>query len=86
MLITYTQELRSHGLGSSRYKLEIVISKNPVADEVHESKENKVVYEQLREGYKVAQDKHIKQLTEWINSLGRMELPAVCILYFSFLT
>ncbi|KAI7854411.1 hypothetical protein BDC45DRAFT_125870 [Circinella umbellata] len=73
---TYKEELRSHGLGSSRYKLEIVISKNPVADEVHESKENKVVYEQLREGYKVARDKHIKQLTEWANSLGRMELPA----------
>ncbi|KAI9256504.1 hypothetical protein BDA99DRAFT_516598 [Phascolomyces articulosus] len=70
----YKEELRSHGLGSSRYKLEIVISKNPVADEVHESKENEVVFEQLREGYKVARNKHNKQLTIWINSLGRMEL------------
>ncbi|KAI9489681.1 hypothetical protein BDB00DRAFT_602872 [Zychaea mexicana] len=71
---TYKEEIRSHGLASNRYKLEIVMSENPVADEVHESNENQVIFEQLRESYKVARDKHAKELNGWINSLGRMDL------------
>jgi hypothetical protein len=45
----------------------------PVMDEVHESKDNEVVYEQLREAYKVLETKQIKQVNDWINSLVRMD-------------
>lgn len=45
----------------------------PVMDQVHESKDNEVVYEQLREAYKVLETKQIKQVNDWINSLVRMD-------------
>lgn len=46
-------------------------------DQVQESEENEVLYEQLREGYKLLKTKHQNQINEWINSLTRIE-PSVC--------
>ncbi|CAO3598941.1 unnamed protein product [Absidia cylindrospora] len=70
----YKNAIMSHGLGSNRYSITIDMSEeNPVMDQVHESEENKVVYEQLREAYKVLETKQSKQVNDWINSLVRME-------------
>ncbi|SAM09557.1 hypothetical protein [Absidia glauca] len=68
----YKEAIVSHGLGSNRYSITIDMSE-PVMDEVHESKDNEVVYEQLREAYKVLETKQIKQVNDWINSLVRMD-------------
>ncbi|ORZ18593.1 hypothetical protein BCR42DRAFT_411214 [Absidia repens] len=70
----YKDAIMSHGLGSNRYSITIDMSEeNPVVDQVHESEENEVVYEQLREAYKVLETKQSKQVNDWINSLVRME-------------
>ncbi|KAI8099896.1 uncharacterized protein BX664DRAFT_310820 [Halteromyces radiatus] len=64
----------SHGLATNRYTITIDMSKdNPLLDQVHESEDNRVVYEQLREAYKVLETKQSKQVNNWINSLVRME-------------
>lgn len=68
----------SHGLASNRYRITIDLSENPIADQVHESEENKVVYEALRERLKLLQTKHKKQLDDWIDSISRITCE-VCL-------
>ncbi|KAI8335183.1 hypothetical protein BC941DRAFT_431491 [Chlamydoabsidia padenii] len=68
----YKEAIVSHGLGSNRYSITIDMSE-PVVDQVHESEENQVVYEQLREAYKVLETKQIKKVNDWINALVKME-------------
>ncbi|KAI8065481.1 hypothetical protein BC940DRAFT_334788 [Gongronella butleri] len=69
----YKQELISHGLASNRYAITISVPANPLAEQVHESADNSIIYEQLREAYKVLETKQSKQVNAWINSLIRMD-------------
>ncbi|ORX51975.1 hypothetical protein DM01DRAFT_1336966, partial [Hesseltinella vesiculosa] len=69
----YNESLRSHGLASNRYSITVTIPSNPLEEQVHESAENSIIYEQLREAYKVLETKQIKQVNAWINSLIRMD-------------
>lgn len=52
------------------------MSENPIMDQVQESEENEVLYEQLRESYKLLKTKHQNKVNEWINSLTRIEINA----------
>ncbi|KAI7881282.1 hypothetical protein K492DRAFT_206977 [Lichtheimia hyalospora FSU 10163] len=70
----YREDILSHGLASNRYKIEIDLSEDPLGD-VHESDENKVLYEQLRESHRLLVNKHMPMLNTWIKSLGRMDHP-----------
>ncbi|KAI9323081.1 hypothetical protein BX666DRAFT_1883161 [Dichotomocladium elegans] len=69
----YKERLVSHGLASNRYKITIDLSEDPLADQVHESEENKVVYEQLREGHKLLFTKHLQLVNGWLRSLSRID-------------
>ncbi|CAO3654017.1 unnamed protein product [Cunninghamella echinulata] len=70
----YKDAIISHGLGSNRYSITINMSTdNPLEDQVHESDENKILYDQLREGYKLLETKQEKQVNRWMKSLIRME-------------
>ncbi|CAO3649177.1 unnamed protein product [Cunninghamella blakesleeana] len=72
--LDYKDAIISHGLGTNRYSITITMStENPLEDQVHESNENKILYDQLREGYKLLETKQIKQVNSWMKSLVRME-------------
>ncbi|KAI8384875.1 uncharacterized protein BYT42DRAFT_563925 [Radiomyces spectabilis] len=69
----YKQSILSHGLASNRYKITIDLSENLLEDQVQESEENEIIYEQLREAYTLMETKHIKQVTQWMNTLVKLE-------------
>lgn len=64
----------SHGLGSNRYTITVDLSEDSIMEDVHETDENQVVFDQLREAYDVLETKHLSQLNSWINSLIKIEI------------
>lgn len=64
----------SHGLGSNRYTITVDLSEDSIMEDVHETDENQVVFDQLREAYDVLETKHLSQLNFWINSLIKIEI------------
>lgn len=64
----------SHGLGSNRYTITVDLSDTSIMDDVKETDDNHVVFDQLREAYTVLETKHIPQLNVWINALIKIEI------------
>lgn len=64
----------SHGLGSSRYKITIDLSEASLMEDVQETEENSVLFDQLREAFTVLQTKHVKQVNDWINALIKIDI------------
>lgn len=48
-------------------------------DDVNETDDNHVVFDQLREAYTVLETKHIPQLNVWINALIKIEITVSTI-------
>ncbi|KAG0191307.1 hypothetical protein DFQ28_000482 [Apophysomyces sp. BC1034] len=71
--ILNNQKIMSHGLGSNRYKITIDLSEDSIMDQIQETEDNEVVYEQLREIYKVLETKNTQQVNAWINALIKMD-------------
>ncbi|KAF7732384.1 hypothetical protein EC973_005280 [Apophysomyces ossiformis] len=69
----YKERIMSHGLASNRYNITIELSENSMMDEVEETEENKIIYEQLRETYKLLETKHVQQVNGWINTLIKLD-------------
>jgi hypothetical protein len=64
----------SHGLGSSRYTITVDLSEDAIAEDIEETDDNHIVFDQLREAYTVLETKHIKQLNGWINALVKTDI------------
>lgn len=64
----------SHGLGSNRYKITIDMSEESLMEEIKETEDNKIVFDQLREAYTLLERKHTKLLNHWINTLIKLEI------------
>lgn len=64
----------SHGLGSNRYTITVDLSENSIMEDVKETDDNHVVFDQLREAYTVLETKHIPQLNVWLNTLVKIEI------------
>lgn len=43
-------------------------------EDVEETQDNKIVFDQLREAYTLLETKHMNQLNQWINTLVKMDL------------
>ncbi|KAI8078948.1 uncharacterized protein B0P05DRAFT_596799 [Gilbertella persicaria] len=71
---TYKQNIISHGLGSNRYKITIDMSEETLMDDVKETEDNKIVFDQLREAYTLLETKQLSHLNTWINALIKIEL------------
>lgn len=69
----------SHGLGSNRYTITVDLSDTSIMDDVNETDDNHVVFDQLREAYTVLETKHIPQLNVWINELIKIEITVSTI-------
>ncbi|KAG0745658.1 hypothetical protein G6F57_006697 [Rhizopus arrhizus] len=74
MASNYKDDIMSHGLGSSRYKITIDLSEASLMDDVKETEENSVLFDQLREAFTVLQTKHVKQVNDWINALIKIDI------------
>ncbi|KAI8991039.1 hypothetical protein BDF20DRAFT_842327 [Mycotypha africana] len=72
---TYKQDIAEHGLGSSRYTITIDMSDEALREEIHETEDNAIIFDQLREAYTLLKTKHINQVNNWINTLVRIEIP-----------
>ncbi|KAI8885060.1 hypothetical protein K501DRAFT_322635 [Backusella circina FSU 941] len=70
----YTNNSTSYGLGSSRYTITIEMSKDDVMQDIEETEENKIVFDQLRESFTVLETNYSKQLNKWINTLIKLDL------------
>jgi hypothetical protein len=70
----------SHGLGSSRYTITVDLSEDSLMEDVKETDDNHIIFDQLREAYTVLETKHIIQLNGWINSLIKIEINVSLIL------
>lgn len=64
----------SHGLGSSRYKITVDLSEESLMEDVKETEDNTIIFDQLREAYTVLETKHIDQLNDWINALIKIDI------------
>ncbi|KAI8067219.1 hypothetical protein BDF21DRAFT_426066 [Thamnidium elegans] len=71
----YKDQLLSHGLGSNRYSITINLSEDSIMEDIKETEENRVLFDQIREAYDVLETRHISQLNAWINSLMKLEIP-----------
>ncbi|KAJ2964417.1 hypothetical protein NQZ79_g628 [Umbelopsis isabellina] len=70
---TYKDNILSHGLGSSRYTIEIDLSEGNIMDDVKESEENEIIFEKLRESYKIMQSKHLSKINSWLSNLVKID-------------
>lgn len=70
----YKDSIVSHGLGSNRYQITIDMSEESLMDDVAETPDNTIVFDQLREAYTLLDTKHMHQLNQWINTLVKMDL------------
>ncbi|KAI8983082.1 hypothetical protein BDB01DRAFT_792396 [Pilobolus umbonatus] len=70
----YKDSIVSHGLGSNRYQITIDLSEEAMMEEVKETDDNKVIFDQIREAYTILETKHLKQLNDWINALMRFNI------------
>ncbi|OBZ82710.1 UV-stimulated scaffold protein A [Choanephora cucurbitarum] len=68
----YKDQIISHGLGSNRYKITIDLSASSLMEDIKETEENTIVFDQLRELYTLSL-KHATQLNHWIHSLMKIE-------------
>lgn len=64
----------SHGLGSNRYSITVDLSEASMMEDVKETGDNRIVFDQLREAYTVLETKHVHQLNIWINALIKIEI------------
>lgn len=48
-------------------------------DEVQETEDNRIVFDQLREAYTLLETKHMNQLNQWINTLIKIDLAVIWI-------
>ncbi|KAI8578428.1 hypothetical protein K450DRAFT_272843 [Umbelopsis ramanniana AG] len=69
----YKDNIMSHGLGSSRYTIEIDLSEGNVMEDVKESEDNEILFEKLRESYKIMTSKHLTKINEWLKNLVKIE-------------
>jgi L-lactate utilization protein LutB len=67
------QNILSHGLGSSRYTIEIDMSDGNIMEDVKESEDNEILFEKLRESYKIMKSKHLSKINSWLNNLVKIE-------------
>lgn len=44
-------------------------------EDIEETDENRVLFDQIREAYNVLETRHMSQLNAWINSLIKLEIP-----------
>ncbi|CAO3684894.1 unnamed protein product [Rhizopus stolonifer] len=70
----YKQNIISHGLGSNRYKITINLSEASMMDDVKETEDNSVIFDQLREAFTVMEIKHSKEINNWINALIKIDV------------
>ncbi|KAI7906328.1 uncharacterized protein BX663DRAFT_428072 [Cokeromyces recurvatus] len=70
---TYKDSILSHGLGSNRYKITIDMSEDSLLEDIKETYENKIIFDELREAYSILMTKHMNQLNTWLNTLIRMD-------------
>ncbi|CEJ00371.1 hypothetical protein RMCBS344292_14427 [Rhizopus microsporus] len=70
----YKDNIISHGLGSNRYKITIDLSESSLMEDVKETQDNSIIFDQLREAYTVLETKHTKQVNTWINTLIRLDI------------
>ncbi|KAI7897382.1 uncharacterized protein EV154DRAFT_475700 [Mucor mucedo] len=70
----YKDTMLSHGLGSNRYTITVDLSEDSIIEDVKETDDNHIVFDQLREAYTVLETKHIPQLNVWINALVKIEI------------
>ncbi|KAL1925709.1 uncharacterized protein VTP21DRAFT_592 [Calcarisporiella thermophila] len=73
-LSTFKDMAASYGLGSSRYTLTITISRDKPLDFIDENPENKIVYDTMREFYRVMVKKQEPLVSQWINALTKLEI------------
>ncbi|KAI8646365.1 hypothetical protein BD408DRAFT_359645 [Parasitella parasitica] len=71
---SYKDNILSHGLGSNRYKITIDMSEESLMEDIKETDDNMIVFDQLREAYTQLESKHMNQLNHWINTLVKMDL------------
>ncbi|CEP08633.1 hypothetical protein [Parasitella parasitica] len=71
---TYKDRILSHGLGSNRYQITIDMSEESLMEDIKETDDNRIVFDQLREAYTQLESKHMNQLNHWINTLVKMDL------------
>ncbi|KAM3581306.1 hypothetical protein VKS41_006131 [Umbelopsis sp. WA50703] len=69
----YKDSILSHGLGSSRYTIEIDLSEGNIMDDVKESEDNEIIFEKLRESYKIMQSKHLSRINSWLSNLVKID-------------
>lgn len=50
------------------------MSEESLMEDVEETQDNKIVFDQLREAYTLLETKHMNQLNQWINTLVKMDL------------
>jgi hypothetical protein len=53
------------------------MSEESLMDDVKETDDNKIVFDQLREAYTQLESKHMNQLKHWINTLVKMDLAVI---------
>ncbi|KAI9030689.1 hypothetical protein CLU79DRAFT_731065 [Phycomyces nitens] len=70
---SFRERILSHGLGSSRYQITIDFSKDSAMEDIQETPENTIVYDQLRQGLKLIKKRHLQQLNDWIKVLSKSE-------------
>lgn len=51
-------------------------------EDIKETDENRVLFDQIREAYNVLETRHMSQLNSWINSLIKLEIPVREKLFF----
>ncbi|KAI9470622.1 MAG: hypothetical protein EXX96DRAFT_585109 [Benjaminiella poitrasii] len=71
---TYKDSILSHGLGSNRYKITIDMSEDSLLEDIKETDENRIIFDELREAYSLLETKHMNQLDNWMNTLIRMDV------------
>ncbi|KAI9261058.1 hypothetical protein BY458DRAFT_439738 [Sporodiniella umbellata] len=67
------KDLLSHGLGSNRYRLTIHLSKDTLKEDLQETQENQVLFDQLRESLTVLESKHTPEIQHWLQTLTKMD-------------
>ncbi|KAI7863376.1 hypothetical protein BDF14DRAFT_1373640 [Spinellus fusiger] len=70
---SYSQSVQSHGLGSNRYRITIDMSEESMMEDVKETPENNVLYEQLRDSHKSLEKRHKQQVNRWMSRLSSLD-------------
>ncbi|RCI04114.1 hypothetical protein CU098_005004, partial [Rhizopus stolonifer] len=61
-------------VGSNRYKITIDLSEASMMDDVKETEDNSIIFDQLREAFTVMETKHSKEINNWISALIKIDV------------